>query len=277
MSLGARFRPSGRDLRGGPGNRFQPSGWPSRGEPSEGSRRENREKERPDQRDPELLLGVPHRGQGNGEPHHAAGRFRRVHPQCDVEHPLAHGGAVTDGSAASFPEGVPDLRSPGVVLDLRQGLAVEIRVAEDLPVRRDEGDADGEVPAESIGQRVGGRRQIGSRGGEVADQAGLVLQLGSGLPGKVPSHGAMQKETGQKRGEPRHGHEEQGESALDSQGNPFLQSVGRSPSGRNRYPTPRTVSIHSPEEPSLARRRFTCVSTVRVSTSPPYPQTSLKS
>ncbi len=155
-----------------------------------------------------------------------------------------------------------------MVLDLRQGLAVEIRVAEDLPVRRDEGDADGEIPAESIGERVGGRRQIGSRGGEVANQAGLVLQLGGGLPGKVPSHGAMQKEAGQKRGGPRHGHEEQGESALDSQGNP---------SGRNRYPTPRTVSIHSPEGPSLARRRFTCVSTVRVSTSPPYPQTSLKS
>src|SRR6185503_17930675 len=40
------------------------------------------------------------------------------------------------------------------------------------------------------------------------------------------------------------------------------------PHSVNRYPTPRTVSMESATLPSFSRRRRTCVSTVRVSTSP---------
>src|SRR6516162_9668269 len=55
------------------------------------------------------------------------------------------------------------------------------------------------------------------------------------------------------------------------------KAAGGKGQSTNRYPSPTTVSIWRPASPSLPRRRPTCTSTERVSTSRSYPQTRSRS
>jgi hypothetical protein len=140
-----------------------------------------------------------------------------------------------------------------VVLQRAQSVAVEFRVAKNDASFIDERDAMAERLTSHVGETVGGLLSAPLRGDEACFPAESIHRLLD----DACMHAAVDDENY------RHDQYADDSECVEQESVRELHADLALPP-RKRYPKPRTVSIRSPAGPSFARRRWMCMSTVRV-------------
>ena len=163
------------------GNRLHAPAEQHGGRPRHGQRGEEADAER-DECDPSdggQLLG--HVRERQRQAHESQGGQRRVVDRHrDVQQVGPDGGAVPAGDAQPVPPRLLNLRPLAVVLDLGERLAIQLRIADDDAVGRDERDACADQAAERIRLAV-----------ELGGAGGLPVRKGFGGQTRLADEGAF--------------------------------------------------------------------------------------